>query len=421
MLGETTPVRTGRRAAAARWLDRALTASIFGGRTVLHRFLRADLANFDGLPYTDASPRDRQRRAVLYASLRLRGAEGITRARIRYNAILFVAVLSTSILIARLRDAIGDYAPPPVKPSSQQTDTYLGPVNALILGIGIAVLCASVLHRFLKRRPRLIAFPSQMWAAQSTLPGLSAALTASLSQRIGIHSTWGYFWNGLVVTWNLQLLYLAITAGFGIPVSWAVARRCRPTDRLLLETTALAADVHARTRRRRTREAPYLLCRRLDHLALMAEHDLVLPYQGPRTVRRELRQPALRIAAVYRQHRLPLITASTPEAADRVVASLMAAAEALATGDRAALLANAPDHVNERNIFRRLVTRLWPAALFVTAGALLPLIPSIATQSGVASSLRWSLIVAGVLTFVAGQDTATRIGTPLDKALPWRA
>ncbi|MFF3565385.1 hypothetical protein ACFYXS_35610 [Streptomyces sp. NPDC002574] len=102
------------------------------------------------------------------------------------------------------------------------------------------------------------------------------------------------------------------------------------------------------------------------------------------------------------------------------MASLMAATEALARGDYVALLANAPEHVMERNIVRRVVTRAGPAAALITAGALLPLIPSIDAQPGIASSLRWSLIVTGALTFVAGKDTASRIGSPLDKALPWQ-
>ncbi|MQY39818.1 hypothetical protein SRB17_78460 [Streptomyces sp. RB17] len=58
--------------------------------------------------------------------------------------------------------------------------------------------------------------------------------------------------------------------------------------------------------------------------------------------------------------------------------------------------------------------------MLITCSVLLPLIPPVAQQAALASSLRWTLMVAGVLTFVAGSDMASRVGGSLDKALPWR-
>jgi hypothetical protein len=90
-------------------------------------------------------------------------------------------------------------------------------------------------------------------------------------------------------------------------------------------------------------------------------------------------------------------------------------------GDRAALLANAPDHVTRPNLIRRLVSRAWPAIVLIGSGALLPLIPSVARQpDAVTTSLRTFLVITGVLTLLAGTDTASRVASPLDKVLPWR-
>jgi hypothetical protein len=195
----------------------------------------------------------------------------------------------------------------------------------------------------------------------------------------------------------------------------------RPTDRLMILTVTAAADIHARTRRRLNYFDSHWLCAELERLAYVAERDLTLPFRAPRRVRRELQEEALRIAAVYRAHQKPLALVRRPQDADPLVASLLSAADALAAGDRAALLANAPDHVTRPNVIRRLVSRVWPAIVLIGSGALLPLIPPVARQpDAVTTSLRTFLIITGVLTLLAGTDTANRVASPLDKVLPWR-
>jgi hypothetical protein len=412
-------------AARARMNRWATVAASFLGRRVLARAIRADLEACERLPSSTEEQRKRRRSAILFASIRLHGAEEISRTRIKIGSALFSGWIATLSTISTLQRAIADYVPPSPSSStsadgSPPAETHLGTFNAWILGVAAAAVCVVIAGRLARRHPRVATLPGRTLAAQCALPGLSFSLSSLPFRYARPHSDAWHFWTGWYLVCGTVLMYFVIAASFGIPIAWRVARRCRPLDRLLLMTTVLAADIHTLSRRRLSPTDNYLLCRRLEGLALVAERDLTMPHRGPRSVRRELRRDALRVAAVYRSHRLPLTTAAGPQDADRIVASLVAAIEALATANRTALLANAPENVPERNLIRRILARAWPASLFVASGALLPLIPPIAHQPSIASSLRWSLIVAGVLTFVAGQDTVSRIGTPLDKALPWK-
>ncbi|MGW6488192.1 hypothetical protein [Streptomyces sp. NPDC055056] len=194
----------------------------------------------------------------------------------------------------------------------------------------------------------------------------------------------------------------------------------KPGDRLLLATVSVAAFVHVHSRRRMTRDTRYKICRKLDGLAVLAENDLMRPGRGPYRVRAALRQDALRTAAVYQSHRLSVVTAESRRDADAIVTSLVNACEALARKDFASMLRNAPESVAQRNLFRRILARLWPSTLFIIAGIALPFIPSIAEQPVLAASLRATLIISGILAFLGGQDTASRIVSPLDRALPWK-
>jgi hypothetical protein len=404
-----------------RWVTGA--ASLLG-RRVLVRAVRADLEACERLPASITDQRKRLRTAILFASIRLRGAEEIGRTRIKVGSALFTAWIGTVFTIGTFQQVIADYVPPSPSRTSAgdppSADWYHGSVNAWGFGILAAAVCVSTVGRLARRHPRVAAASGRTLAAQCAVPGLSLALSSLSFRYARPHSDAGYFWIGWYLVCVIVLMYFIIAASFGIPIERRVARRSRPLDRLLLMTTVLAADIHMLSRRRLSPTDNYLLCRRLESLALVAERDLTMPHRGPWSVRRQLRRDALRVAAVYRSHRLPLTMAAGPQQADRIVASLVAASEALATADRAALLANAPESVPERNLIRRTLARVWPSSLCIACGALLPFIPPIAHQPSIASSLRWSLIVAGVLTFVAGQDTVSRIGTPLDKALPWK-
>ncbi|OKJ74346.1 hypothetical protein AMK32_35710 [Streptomyces sp. CB01883] len=291
--------------------------------------------------------------------------------------------------------------------------------TALIFGMTTAVVCNVLIARA-RRLPVISYSRGRRLAVAAALPGFSAATAQIPLSVVAPHTAWWHYWAGYFYVSGILLITLVAVVLFEQPLPRRIAGRCRPTDRLLIQTVATAAEIRARTRRRLTPARCRTLCRELEHLAYLAERDLALPYRAPHHVRRALRQDALRVAAVYRAHQLPLTLVRHPHDADPLVASLLAAADALATGERDALLANAPDQVEQSRLVRRVMSRAWPAVVLIASGALLPLIPAVAQQPALASSLRWTLVVAGALTFVAGSDVATRVAGPFDKALPWR-
>ena len=191
-----------------------------------------------------------------------------------------------------------------------------------------------------------------------------------------------------------------------------------PYDNLLLGTVGIAALVNSATgplRARDIRRASH----RLSHLAEMAEISLSLSDRVPRAHRESLESEARRVAAVYRAHVPALATAHSQASIVALVDSLLCAAESLARGDREALLANAPIAVPPSRRLRRIAAWAWPPLALIASGLLLPLIPQLAHRA-VADSLRWTLIVAGVLTLAAGRNIAGQVGSSLEKSLPWR-
>ncbi|WP_316744950.1 hypothetical protein [Streptomyces sp. MK7] len=331
---------------------------------------------------------------------------------------MFVALFAISPFIHIVREAVADYVPPSTLPGASPSATF-DSVTALFCGMVTAIF-ANVLAGRARRIPAISFSRGRRLAAACAVPGFSVAASSIPFSLAAPHTSSWHYWVGYYYVCGLLLTILVAVALFELPLPRRIAARCRPTDRLLVHTMVTAADIHARTRRRLTAKQCRLLCRDLEDLAYAAERDLSLPYRAPYHVRRSLRQDAARAAAVYRAHEIPLALVRNAGDADPLVASLLAAADALAAGDRAALLANAPDHVAQRRLARRVLSRAWPAAALIASGALLPLIPSVAQQPTLASSLRWTLVVAGALTFVAGSDVASRVAGPLDKALPWR-
>ncbi|MEV6056912.1 hypothetical protein [Streptomyces sp. NPDC052107] len=389
------------------------------GRRVLTRAIQEDLGFFDLLPSDAVGVDGARRRALLFASLRLRGTEAVAMRRIRMNAIVFLLPFTIAAFVTRIRNAAADYVPPPPTPPGAQPPAVIDSPTALIFGMTTAVICNVVVARA-RRLPVVSYSRGRRLAVASALPGFSAATVQIPFSLITPHTAWWHYWVGYYYVTGVLLITLAAVVLFEQPLPRRIAGRCRPTDRLLIQTLATAAEIHARTRRRLTPTRCRSLCRDLEHLAYMAERDLTLPYRAPHHIRRALRPDALRVAAVYRAHQMPLTLVDHPHDADPLVASLLAAADALAAGERAALLDNAPEQVAQRRLVRRVVSRAWPAVALIASGVLLPLIPAVAQQPALASSLRWTLVVAGALTFVAGSDVATRVASPLDKALPWR-
>ncbi|WP_123970166.1 hypothetical protein [Streptomyces sp. TLI_185] len=286
-----------------------------------------------------------------------------------------------------------------------------------LLGAFFIAIIASTMVYFMVRRRRASA--PEALTVDVLLPACSLAVALYLS-RVSPRSLvlLGAFgcaaacclW---ISVWFGALLSDTIT-------NKVITRRCLPFDGLLIDVVHLTADFHRSSRWRLSARAARLACDRLESLALASGKAMTAPGRASPRARNELRQDGLRLAAVFRAHQKKVATTHTVEDADRIVASLLVAVEALATSDRDTLLAHAPDSVP---VVRRLYSalmRTWPPLVMIASGVGLPFIPLLADQPAAAGSLRWSLIVAGVLSIVAGRDTAGQVGGILDKALPWR-
>lgn len=372
---------------------------------------RHDVSTFDSLPLAVAGPvrRQRLRSRVLCASIRYRaGTEAVA---VPAGGILLL-LLGAAALVEILRDARQGVAPLGGQPFGFWLTTCV------------------------------IVVPFGGWRLSERIRGQGRSGSAPRPRRrpppgsrylAGIRA-------GIAVGFCLIVLVaglrgrsvLAPGGADDVPVGagmWYVAVlfaedrwhavRGRPYDLLLLELVTVVAALHAGGRRLTTVETRRI-CRELDHIANRVELLLSMPGRARRSSRAVLRAEARRIAAVFRAH-VPVVAAAYDAIDVRpVVASLLCSVEALADGDRASLLANAPDVVPIAGRLRRALNRAWPPTVLPASGIALPLIPAVADQPEAASSLRWTLVVAGVLTLVAGQDIAGRVGVSLDRALPWR-
>lgn len=199
------------------------------------------------------------------------------------------------------------------------------------------------------------------------------------------------------------------------------ARMCHPYDHIVLFLLDTAASI------RKERHLWYDDSRVtnwrawLEVVAVQVERDGSLSRRigsEESSTYTELRDEAQRIAAVIRNHKRALAVANSARDVDTVVVSLMQGVQAFCAGDRTALLANAPEQIGPRNNrFAVAVIRLVPAAILISAGLLLPLLPAIA-HSELASNLRWYLIVTGTLMFITTrQDLTTKISEAVAKVL----
>lgn len=370
--------------------------------------VRKDMDSFDRLP-AHGPELAQLRNAVLFASLRWRN----TQLNAAEHALQWIMlVVYVSVCAAILGTAYVSL--------HGKAD---GPVNyalAFSAGAGGAIpagLIQFLIYQITRRREPRIDRPN-------VLMGDLLVPAFSLSAALPLHrATLGVNLSACVLGW-LTACWISLGLGLfrlakSVVAKQVAARHCRPYDSLLVSTVHLAAVLYRDSRWRLSAKTAYFACRHLEALALTAQRAMTAPGRAPRAVRRRLRQDGLRLAVVFRAHQEAVATAYSVAAADRIVASLLAAVEALATGDREALLAHAPQSVTVvRRIYQGLV-RAWPPLVLIAAGVLLPLIPPLAEQPAVAGSLRWSLIVAGVIAFAAGQDVAGRVGGVLDKALPW--
>ncbi|MGR6968025.1 hypothetical protein ACU639_36815 [Streptomyces cynarae] len=377
-------------------------------RTRVIPLAQLDLSTFDSLPIADPVRRQRLRSKVLCASVRCRaGSEAVA---VPVGTALLI-VIGAGALVEVLRDVVHGVAPL----GGQPFGFWLTTCVILVPFVGWR----------LSERMRWQDGPGSLpWPPRRPPPG--SRYLAGILAGIAV----GFCLIVLVADLR-QRSVLAPGGADDVPIGsglWYMAVLVaedrwravhgRPYDLLILELVTVTAALHARSRRLTSTETRRL-CRELDHIANRAELLLSMPGRARRSSRSVLRAEARRIAAVFRSH-VPAVAAAY-DAADvqPIVASLLCSIEALADGDRAALLANAPDAVPIAGRLRRAFARAWPPTVLLASGVALPLIPAVANQPEAASSLRWTLVVAGVLTLAAGKDIAGRVGVSLDRALPW--
>ncbi|MEW1569244.1 hypothetical protein AB0454_40580 [Streptomyces sp. NPDC093509] len=224
-----------------------------------------------------------------------------------------------------------------------------------------------------------------------------------------------------LVTSGIIVIATGILAGNFWLTLYFDSRRCHPYDHVALFLLGTAAAI--RRERRRWHDDRQVTSWRasLEIVAIQVERDASLSRRtgiAEGSAHMELREEALRIAAVVRSHKRALAEAHSPRHVDAVVASLVDGLRAFCAGDRTALLANAPDQVPPRVIrFTRAALRVAPAAVLISAGILLPLVPAVA-HSELASNLRWYLIVIGAIMFVTTrEDLAAKISEAVAKVL----
>ncbi|SED57678.1 hypothetical protein [Streptomyces sp. Ag109_O5-10] len=409
---------TGRLDEWARVLDRGIRSvehwAVSPPSAYLRESLYKDLAQLAGLPGV-ALP---VRMGVVFASLRISHYDAKRRGG-QIFAALTAGVTGFIMFLAGAHQGYKAYEERRSFYDGHYLDDgrwvgeHFDPSSSFIASFTLVALLNIVIY-IVCRRSRYTLTPWRVLSWRISLPAMFFATSPLVKYTDGSQSVLVYAYLGGWVAASTFFWY------FIFSLDGRGGDAANPGDRLLLATAGVAAFIHTHSRRRMRNDVRYKACRQLDGLALLAEKDLMWSGRGPRRVRVELRQDALRTAAVYRSHRLSVVRADTRAEADLIVASLMNACAALAAKDFSGLLVNAPESVAERKLFQRILTRLWPSTLFILAGVALPFIPSIAEQPVLADSLRLTLIVTGVLTFVAGQDTASRIVSPLDRVLPWK-
>ncbi|MFJ4517454.1 hypothetical protein [Streptomyces sp. NPDC088816] len=224
--------------------------------------------------------------------------------------------------------------------------------------------------------------------------------------------------------WNAGCLALLTLCAFSaLEVAcqtYRINRRCWPYDGLTLFTVRAVARIAEGRERWWSEPMVRRSCRELEGIAMRAEVALArsgsLLRRSPLAY--EMKDEALRVAEVFRAHQRHLATGRSAEDVDRIVDSLVCAVEALLAGDRAALLANAPERAPRVTLLRRVWSRIWPAASLVAAGVVLPMLPQVSGSPG-AESLRIILIVSGLWKLVSTED-AGQVSGLLEKVLPWK-
>jgi hypothetical protein len=155
----------------------------------------------------------------------------------------------------------------------------------------------------------------------------------------------------------------------------------------------------------------------LDQAAREAErYGVQRVYWWNMSARREARRAGMRIAAVIRAHRAPLVSAVSPGDLRKITVSLFAGVNAWTDGDIGKLIQNAPE-ISLRDWVRPIVSRLWPATVLVVSGIVLPMLSVFKDSPAAAQSMRVTLFVAGAIATVSGGVAVSdRVNAALDKA-----
>ncbi|MEX2971648.1 hypothetical protein [Streptomyces sp. C184] len=223
---------------------------------------------------------------------------------------------------------------------------------------------------------------------------------------------------------SLAVVFLLLVP-FAVVISaikgWLVRPILRRYDLLLLAMIDVCATTHRRRDTWFTDTARTEVARAIETAARAAERAVLRPglLAGNRNV---VRNDALRLATVIRQHKKPILRAGGPSSFDRVTESMWSGVVALIEDDWATLTAAAPP-VTAATRLRRFASRIGPQAVLLGAAFAIPLIPAVAEAPAVASSVRVTLIVTAILGLALPRESPARapILEVLGKALPFKS
>ncbi|MFE7568504.1 hypothetical protein ACFU76_16335 [Streptomyces sp. NPDC057539] len=220
----------------------------------------------------------------------------------------------------------------------------------------------------------------------------------------------------------LLVIGLAIAVCFvtvSVLLGWVIRPIMRPYDPLLLALVDACAVTHAHRDTWFLPNSRKAVERSLKNAARQAETAVpARPFPGGREL---ARADTLRLAAVIRQHRIPIARASGPASFDLVAQSLWSGVIALIDDDWDALTA-AAEPVTALSRLRRTAATLWPPVVLLAAAIALPWIPGVEQAPALVNGLRVTLVVTAVLGLALPRESAARtsILDALGKALPSR-
>ncbi|MFJ2148613.1 hypothetical protein ACIOHB_07515 [Streptomyces microflavus] len=291
---------------------------------------------------------------------------------------------------------------------------------------------------------RLSFFPNYTWGIQTTpersnrfrISLLSVWLSATSIVALGLaaaiaqisKSSWPEF---LAINVPLMLLVILLEF-FARPFVKLIARiwlvpdkhRAAPLDREVLSLLSCAGRTQKWSGRWSEPSRSRYLVAEIESAARKFESAARMQRRSPfidRSSKRAALTHTYRISAAIRNHKAILVNAGTSDDYVKVSESLSSAVYLISTGQTMGLLENAPE-VTVISQFRRAIRRFLPALILLVAAFSLPLIPAIDGNAQLVSSIRVTLLVAGVLALVLPVDSPAsgRIMETLTRSLTWK-